>query len=262
MADQDDNALNNDQPQIETLQPDQNDAPAVETAEGGEAQTEAGADGENAEKPQEKPAKQRDFKQERIDRLTRERAEDARRIAAAEARAAAAEAIAAAGKEPDKPEKVLTEADVERLADEKLAAKAFTDGTNRILKEGLKEFPDFDDARRSFIDNFGDRAPKSFYDALIDLDNGHEVFHAVAKDPELADRLLGMSATKMALELGKLANRPKTAPTAGRISSVPQPIAPIRGNGAPQRSLYDDKLPTNDWIAKRNADIAARKGAR
>lgn len=251
MTDVNENALQNDQAEAVI------DAVPPEVNEDAGASAEAGSAEEKIE-----AAKKRDYRQERIDRLTRENAEKERKLAAAEARAAAAEAIATARREAneDKPATGsggYTEADIDRLADEKLSRRSFEQGTQRVADMGRSEFPDFQRAIDNMSANFGDRIPKHFYDAIIELPNGHEVFRDIALDDDLADRVLSMSPTKMALEIGKLAGRIKAPASNGAaISRVPAPIAPVRGAAPTSRSLYDDKMNRDDWFAQRNAEAA------
>lgn len=235
------------------------DAPAAETpaADPSESPAEAGAAA--PEPVVERPA--RDFRQERIDRLVKEREEERRAKEDLQRKLEAATALAAAVRAPDDPPApTFTEADIERLAEQKLAQQSFARGTQRIADEGKKAFPDFQKAIDTISQNFGDRIPRDFYEAIIDLDNGHEVFREIALDPDLTDRILALSPTRRAVEIGKLATKPKGAPA--QVSRAPAPISPIRGGAAGERSLYDEKVSTQEWMAKREAELAAKRGAR
>lgn len=240
-------------------------APEVEGTEAAPpAEAEAGAEDGAPSEPKPEPKPKRDFQKERIDTLTRQR-EDARRDLEVARRETEAARALAAGRE-DAPQ-ALAEAEIERRLTERLATRdaamqqrLFQEETGRVLREGRERFPDFEDARASFIDLFGDRAPQTFYEAITDLPNGAEVFRDLGLNPELAERVMDMSPIKQALELGRLSALKGKPPTP--ISRVPAPIDTIRPGALSSRTVYDDGLDTKEWVAKRNADIAARKAAR
>lgn len=233
------------------------EAPIATVADEATAGVEPQPASEDAE-PKSDAKPKRNFQQERIDRLTREREEFRTRAETAQADAAAARAA----RPDDAPD--ATEAEIERRLSVKLAERdaktqqeKFAAETGRVLREGREKFPDFDTARENFISLFGDRAPQTFFEAITELPNGAEVFRDLGVDPDLADRILAMSPTKQALELGRMsALKGKTPVT---LSKTPAPIDPVRPGAAPTRTIYDSKLSMDDFAQLRKAQIAARR---
>lgn len=143
------------------------------------------------------------------------------------------------------------------------AANAFSEATGRVLAAGIANIPDFESARTEMVQNFGDQlnARPDFFEAITSLDNGHEVFYDLAKDPERTEKLLAMSPVRLAIEIAKLGDK-KAAPAAPEvrpISKAPAPVKPVGGAPAASDRLDDPSVPMDQW-AKTYLKQVAGKG--
>lgn len=222
------------------------------------------ADGDG-DKAEEKPAKPKlDWKERRrIEETIKRREAEAER----DRLKAELEALKA-GKKPDDPETPnpyagLTpeqaRAAARRDLEQEQHAAAFRDATGRVLKAGQAAFPNFEDARKEAITNFGDQFNQrpDFFEALIGLEpegmagadvekHRARVFYDLARDPERMEQMLSLPPLKMAMEMTRLSDK-LAKPTAKPISKAPAPVVPV--NGAPQSSgrLEDPKLPDAEF---------------
>lgn len=91
-------------------------------------------------------------------------------------------------------------------------------------------------------------------ETLRELDNGPEVAYHLGKNPELVDRLAGMSDRKAALELARLSERLVTQ--VKRASAAPKPIDPVRSTGQPNTNPLSEKLSIEEWVKNRRKQVA------
>lgn len=91
-------------------------------------------------------------------------------------------------------------------------------------------------------------------ETLRELDNGPEVAYHLGKNPELVDRLAGMSDRKAALELARLSERLVTQ--VKRTSAAPKPIEPVRSTGRANVDPLSEKLSIDEWVKNRRKQVA------
>ena len=198
-------------------------------------------------------------KQERIDRLTAEKAELQRQLEAARAgQGADAQARAA---EITREATRLAQEEAQKIA----SWNSFTGALNSAIAEGQKEFgaEKFDAqvaALRALHDQNDPDTHQRYLNLLqaaLDTGAAPKLIAALGEDPNEAARIMGLSPTKMGVELGKLAVRDVEV-----VSAAPKPITPIDGRGRnhvaiaaedPERS---DSLDTRVWMERRNAHVA------
>lgn len=239
---------------------------ANEEVEAAEEQIEASEKTEEeleAEKASAKTQREKDRIQKRINKEVALRK-------TAEARVAELESQLATKKSDG--EVSLSEDDVntkaQQIADAKLAQKAFDDNCNALADNG-SAIKDADDKPlgKKFIEKLNVMAeevapiPPAMINILADLDNGAEVLNFMADDIEEYERVLAYPPVKMALELSKISTKlsvPKKIVKA--ISRVPDPNQPL-GAGSRAGSQLNDKMSTEEWITKRNAELAAKRRA-
>jgi hypothetical protein len=219
---------------VETVTPTEQ----VQTPES-TAQTSGTEQTEVAEKPKDSAPKS-DWVQRRIDQLTREKHEAHRRAEEAEARARQFETH----QPTETPSGSVPRAEIEKAAAQLIKQREFDSACNSVFEAGKKEFPDFDSSLKTFQMLGG--APVEFLEAVTSLDNGHKVLHHLGANPEAAERLLGMSPLKMALELARLET---TLNQAKPVSKAPAPITPVGGKASPVEP--DEFKSTAEYIAWR-----------
>jgi hypothetical protein len=250
------------EPEGETVLDPGNEAPEPEQETELAEQPEGGEQPETPEEPkpeeQPKPEKKKTpWELRRINEETNKRREAEKRLAEAEAelkRLRAPKPVETS----EEPERLDVEAiraqerDRIRLEEAgKIEAERFNAACNQTYEKGVAAFgADFDNATATLSQALGDEMQKrpEFLQAITELDNGHQVYYELSRNPEEAERLLRMPPVKMALEIAKMsANVTKPAPKP--ISKAPAPVAPVGGAAKPTIRLEDD-IPMDQWADK------------
>jgi hypothetical protein len=122
---------------------------------------------------------------------------------------------------------------------------------NNVFEKGVAEIADFVDARDTLVTAFGHEinSRPEFLDAITELDNGHQVFAELGRNPDEAERILSLPPVRMALEIAKLGTRlskPNT-PTPKPVSKVPPPVNPIGGKPTESNVLEDPDADQDKW---------------
>lgn len=138
---------------------------------------------------------------------------------------------------------------------------------NSVFEKGVADIPDFDDARVSLVSAFGHEinTKPEFLDAITELDNGHQVFAELGRNPAEAERILGLSPVKMALEIAKMGDKlaKPAAPAPKPISKVPAPVSPVGGQPQTTAALDDPDADQSTWSAEYHKMMAEKfKGRR
>lgn len=185
--------------------------------------------------------------------------------ATAEAKAARAEAEDLKRQLAAKPddEKVLTEDEVEKRSEvkaaQKAAERAFIADCNKLAEEAEKIDKDFTKKINVLTEDIGP-IPSQMIGILSDLDNGAKILTYLTENEDKAEDIWKLSPAKMALELSKLSIELNKKPKK-EISKVPEPNKGLGGKGG-QSDVLHDKMPMDEWIAKRNKDVAERNAAK
>lgn len=216
--------------------------------------------------PEEPKVTKQPWAHKRIDDLTAQRYEQQRRADAAEARAKELqdrlEAAERARQDPNQPpeerratpQAPQTQAEFDRAVAARAAdmarVQAFNQAANATHAEGVKTYgADFDASLQSLNRALGG-LPTPLVEAAIDTDKAALVLYQLGRDPEEAQRIAGLSASKMAIALERIASKPAVVPA---VSKVPAPIRPL--SGASRGEPDPDKMSTDEWIAARNAQV-------
>ncbi len=151
------------------------------------------------------------------------------------------------------------EAEANRIASEKINEREFTNACNRLADSAKKLDKEFDKKIQALSE---DIAPLPAYMIGIlddEIDNGAQVLKYFVDNPDAYEDVYTLNVVKMTaaiVKLGsKLAAETKIEPK--KISRVPPPNEPV--NGAAKTTInLSDKEPMEDWIAKRNKQVAER----
>jgi len=244
-------------------------APQVEEAtaapETGDA--EAGDEGEGNEQPRDEKGKFKggDGVQKRIDELTRARREAERQVeywrgvATQTAQEAPAEKPARDHyADPDDYVEALAEwkaeqavAKVQQQQANQAANNARQSAWQAREAEAVVGLPDY----AAVVSGNTTPVMPHVVDALLDSDHGPQLVYHIAKNPDVAARLNAMSATRAAIELGKLETT-LMAPAVKQPSNAPAPITPINTQSS-GRSVDLTRVSMDDYVAERR-----RQGAR
>jgi len=161
----------------------------------------------------------------------------------------------------------LTEEEVERRAElkaeEKLGARQFQKAVDNLAKGANALDKEFNKNIKIVTDEIA-LLPPVMIGILEDLENeagknvGAEVLVYLSKNIDAYEDIYSLSEGRMALKLQNLANK-ITKKAARPVSQVPAPNIPVGGNNV--QSPLNDKMSDDEWIAKRNAEVAAKRRA-
>lgn len=146
------------------------------------------------------------------------------------------------------------------------------------IEQARQELADYDDAIEQLEESGGDIENEAVLRAIVEQDNSAHLMYHLAKNPELIDKLNGMSATRAIAEVGKIAAKleppakeeateeaeeePRSPEPKPIKQGKPEPIKPIRKASPPNaitritgHSADEDKLTTEQWLELRNKQL-------
>lgn len=157
----------------------------------------------------------------------------------------------------------FTEEDVKseakKLSDQTIAERDFANACSRLEKAATKIDKDFGEKIKELGADVGP-IPSAMIGVLDDLDNGGQVLSHFTSDPDEYERIIGLSPTKMAVEVTKLATK-LGKPVEKKISKVPPPLDTLAGNSRSDTPIKDTD-PMDVWIKKRNKQVEERRKAK
>lgn len=189
----------------------------------------------------------------------------------------AAGAAASASPAPRAP----SPAEIETLVAAETSRRDFTRQCNEAFTAGKAAHADFEkviadlNALSPVFDSRLQRPvmPQSLVEAALATGTAHEVLYALGRDSSLADRVLSMPPLQQAAELTRLsmklaeaaAAQAETTEAPAQVSKAPAPVRPkVTGSGSTVPAwdpAATDKFSTEEWIAKREADIKRAREA-
>lgn len=215
---------------------------------------------EAAEEP--KPKTQKPWFVEQIAREKGRAAEAERRAAQAEAEA---KVLKAAQADPNAP--ALTgltreqyDRDVQAEAQRQVQQQTFRAKSEVWLANGVKEYgaEEFNQ-RCDMLAAMGASDKPDFMQVILDPDlipEGHKIVASLAEKPEEARRILSLETPVQ--RAAALVKYSMTVPAEKKqVSNAPKPISPIGGTAKASAPSESDDTAT--WMAKRRAEVAARK---
>jgi len=162
----------------------------------------------------------------------------------------------------------------EQRAREIATQNEFNARTSRVLEAGKSDFPDFlekVESLRSAVLDPTEPTATTRYAGLINgiLETAEDdpkvsakLIHLIGSDPEVAERLAGLSPVRLGKELAKMAEQPPVEPA----SKVAKPPSVVVGGRAPSHIPIDpadagraDQLSMREWMARRNAQVAENR---
>lgn len=95
--------------------------------------------------------------------------------------------------------------DIDRLVDERIAAREQQKIAKAVYDEGKQNFADYDASVQNVSAVLGDKAnSKDFLDVVFALPNAAAVIHKLGNDLETADEIANLPPAKMALKLAQI----------------------------------------------------------
>ncbi len=209
------------------------------------------------EKQEAKTAKEKERIQKRIDKEVAKR-----KVLETELADLKAQLAAKSSEDGVKFTREDVEAEANKLAEQKVSEREFTNACNRLADGAKKLDKDFDKKIQALSE---DVAPLPGYmiGILDDIENGAQVLKHFADNQDVYEDIYMLSPVKMATAISKLGIKLATEvkPKPKQISKVPAPNEPING-GAKTSINLSDKEPIEDWIEKRNRQVAERQAAK
>ena len=152
----------------------------------------------------------------------------------------------------------LSEAEIEaranKLADEKAAQRAFDKACNETYMQGKEEYADFDRALGTFQMLGG--IPRSLMELTSEMPAvGHKILYKLGKDPDLAEKIVKLPATKQAMELARM-EAEFNKPVSAKVSKAKEPIEPITGSS--NSDADPEKMSMSDYVKWRSATARKR----
>jgi len=187
----------------------------------------------------------------RISHLSARANEAIRRAEIAERERDEAKALLAQRGNGEQPAgRTVTEADVDALAERKLADRLLAQRRASLVQAGAEEFgADKWNEATGYLATAGLQQKDGFMEAVSDIDNAHQVLVALADDPDVVAELLTMRPVAMAARLGRMAAELSMSdkPAARAISKAPPPVRPVApGRTAPPPD--PEKMTTKQYL--------------
>jgi hypothetical protein len=99
-----------------------------------------------------------------------------------------------------------------------------------------------------------------FLEAIKSSEKGPELAMHIANDPKLVAQLAGKSVPQRLTQLGRIEAELSRPPPPPKVTAAPAPPTPIGGGAGGE--VDPSKLSTSDWIARRTAEIRAKRSGR
>lgn len=163
-----------------------------------------------------------------------------------------------------------SQAEIDRQINERAYALAqqqeFNRRCNEVADAGRTQYADFDVRVGKLVGLVDGNDPQAvanynqFLSAALETGEASRLIHALGGDLDEASRILGLTPIRMAVELTKMASRPPS-----EMSNAPRPLNPIASQGVNNRATFgaddpsSDNLSTEEWMRRRNEQIAARR---
>lgn len=156
---------------------------------------------------------------------------------------------------------------VDAAADLKSAQKDWDRQCNSVADAGRAEFKDFDDRLKAIASTVNGQDPTEFqaYNdviaAAIETGQAHKIIYALGADPGEYQKLMKMSPVKRAMELGRMVSKLVGDKEPGNL---PKPISPISPSGEHYEGIKPDdpqrgmKLPKSEWFKQREEQARAK----
>lgn len=207
--------------------------------------------------------------QERAEQLAREADDAKRQVAAYQAlygtESEAPSAPTAPAAKADDGERRYTQAELQREAAKLAALNTLNQKLEGMFQAGKTAHgAEFETRITAAAKAFPELANRvDLFAALADLDNGTDVYHALAGDLDQMDDVLSLDPLKLGMRLAKMSAEVKAKPARGpQLSKAPPPIEPL-GESSGGADVDLDKTSMDDFVRLREKQIAERRaGAR
>src|SRR5215467_9688737 len=174
--------------------------------------------------------------------------------------------------QPNQPTFTGPPGDIQRQINEAAAALAagqeFTRRCNEVAEAGRKVYNNFDQRVQRLVglvdgnDQQQVQAYNNFLSAAMETGQATRLIYDLGGDLNEASRIMAMEPVKMAVELTRLSARVTTTDQTG----APRPLTPISSGVQGQRASIQpddpdsaDNLSTEDWMARREEQVASRR---
>lgn len=217
--------------------------------------------------PAAEPPKKKEWYYERIDELTADKYRSGATIQQLQTQLAQIQAQLAPQPQPGQQVPPVSQADLERLIDAEASRRASVGAFNKecdsIFDQGAAVHGEdkMEEAMASLRRMAGGAMPIALVEAAMETDNPAEVLFVLGNDSEKALDVLKLSPLKMAARVSRMAAAMTPAPRIQK-SNAPEPIRPQVGKSVQTGGIDEPGLSTEEWMRRRNAEIAQKQPAR
>lgn len=133
------------------------------------------------------------------------------------------------------------------------AEQHLRDNFQRSAQQSRSKYADFDQV----VSNSPVTLPDPALVALGELENVADVAYHLAKNPQLAEKLWGMTPIQSVAELGRISARLERQAEAP-ILRPPKPPTPISKSSPSVNTGLSDDLDIKDWVKRRDRELTRR----
>jgi len=163
------------------------------------------------------------------------------------------------------PDQAEIDRQIQQRAEMLAANQEFNRRCNEVAEIGRRNYPDFDGQVGKLVglvdanDPQGVASYNNFLNAAMETGEASKIIHALGGDLDEASRILSLTPVRMAVELTRMAAKPIS-----ELSRAPRPINPAATNAQQMRTSISpddpgsDQMSTEEWMRRRNEQIAAR----
>jgi len=163
------------------------------------------------------------------------------------------------------PDRATIDDQIEQRAQILAANQEFNRRCDEVAIAGRKIYPDFDAQVGRLVGLVDNMDPQSmaryneFLNAALETGEAAKLIHALGGDLDEASRILSMNPRQMTVALTRMADRPVQ-----ELSRAPRPINPAATSAQAQRTSTSpddpgsDQMSTEEWMRRRNEQVAAR----
>ncbi len=134
------------------------------------------------------------------------------------------------------------------------AEAARVEGAQGVFERGSEAYEDFEEVASTNMP-----ITDAMTDAIMDMEDGHEVLYHLGNNPEEAARIAELRPVSQVRELTKLeaklnGPKPRAAPKPKKTTSATEPIKPVKGGGGP-RKVDPDEMSMKEYMANHSRRV-------
>lgn len=147
---------------------------------------------------------------------------------------------------------------VSQRAQELVEQQSLQSKVQSVLNAG-KSLEGFDSAVNAAVEELGlldsRGRPTAALRVVLEADAPAEVLHYIGTNPDVAEKLSGLSPERLAYQIARLEGQIK-ASKAPKVSAAPKPLAPVKSAAISEE--LSSSLPVDEWMRRREKQLRER----